>query len=209
MEDALNDKKYYKKLQKNPLNSLKKRIKKLLDFWLDRGVFESDIAFSNIDLNVGSTQLARSYGLVKIHKVDNPLRIIVSEVNAPTYALDKALALLFKRHVPRSPHSIQNSLQLKSELDKLHIPDDYKLVSFDVVSLFTNISFDLIISDMKRKWKFLKSFLPLTRQEFLNGIMLLLNSAYFQFNNQFYKQILGDPMGFCTSPWFAEIVLEY
>ena len=130
-------------------------------------------------------------------------------VNAPTYALDKALALLFKRHVPRSPHSIQNSLQLKSELDKLHIPDDYKLVSFDVVSLFTNISFDLIIFAKKRKWKFLKSFLPLKRQEFLNGIILLLNSAYFQFNNQFYKQILGDPMVFCTSPWFAEIILEY
>ena len=54
---------------------------------------------------------------------------------------------------------------------------------------------------MKRKWKFLKSFLPLTRQ--------LLNSAYFQFNDQFYKQILCDPMGFCTSLLFAEIALEY
>ena len=34
---------------------------KLLEFWQDRGVFESVIAFSNIDLNVGLAQPAKAY----------------------------------------------------------------------------------------------------------------------------------------------------
>ena len=44
--------------------------------------------------------------------------------------------------------------------------------------------------------------------EFLEGITLLLDSTYLQFNNKFYKQIMGAPMGFFTSPWFADITLE-
>ena len=50
--------------------------------------------------------------------------------------------------------------------------------------------------------------LPLTKNEFLGGIKFLLDSTYFKFNNKYYKQILGAPIGFCTSPWFADLVLE-
>ena len=45
-------------------------------------------------------------------------------------------------------------------------------------------------------------------KEFLDGIQLLLNSAYFQFDEKFYKQIRGGSMGYCTSLWFAEWTLE-
>ena len=30
----------------------------------------------------------------------------------------------------------------------------------------------------------------------------------FLVNNRYYQQILGAPMGFCVSPWLAEITLE-
>ena len=92
---ALNDPKHYKLLNKNPLSSFKKRVKKLLKSWEGKRVFECDIAFSNIDLKIKNTQLSRAYCLIKIHKVGNPVRIIVSEINAPTYNLDN-LAKLFK-----------------------------------------------------------------------------------------------------------------
>ena len=44
---ALNDPKHNKLLNKNPLSSLKKRVKKLLKSWEEKGVFECDIAFIN------------------------------------------------------------------------------------------------------------------------------------------------------------------
>ena len=55
VETALNDPKNYKLLNKNPLSSLKKRVKKLLKYWEVKGVFECDIAFSNIDLKIKRT----------------------------------------------------------------------------------------------------------------------------------------------------------
>ena len=42
----------------------------------------------------------------------------------------------------------------------------------------------------------------------LEGIILLLDSTFLQFNNKYYKQIMDAPMGFCSSPWFADISLE-
>ena len=52
--------------------------------------------------------------------------------------------------------------------------------------------------------------LCLTKEEFIDGIRFLLNSTYtyIQFIKKFYKQIAGAPMGFCTSPWFADITME-
>ena len=48
----------------------------------------------------------------------------------------------------------------------------------------------------------------MTREEFLSTVDFLLNSTYFVFNKKFYKQILGAAKGFCTSPWFTELVME-
>ena len=42
----------------------------------------------------------------------------------------------------------------------------------------------------------------------MNGLEFFLNNTYFQFNKKYYKQISGSPISSCTSPIFAEIVME-
>ena len=81
-------------------------------------------------------------------------------------------------------------------------------MSLDVVSMFPNLPHNLILEAISNKWIFLKNILPLSKQEFLTGISTLLHSTFFQFNNCYYHQITGTPMGSCTSPWFADITIE-
>ena len=158
--------------------------------------------------DIDNTNLARAYALVKIHKENNPIRIIVSAIGSPTYSFDKSLSILFNKHFPRPKSTIKNSTELKEIIDKIIVPDGFELVSFDVVSLFTNIPTDLILHAIENRWKYLNNKINLSKIEFLDGIKLLLDSTFLQFNNKYYKQIMGVPMGICTSPWFADIALE-
>lgn len=51
-----------------------------------------------------------------------------------------------------------------------------------------------------------KTNIPL--DEFLTAINLVINSTYFKFNNRYYKQIFGTPIGSPLSPIIADIVLQ-
>jgi len=44
--------------------------------------------------------------------------------------------------------------------------------------------------------------------EFLNGINLVLNFTFFKFDNQYFKQIFGTPMGSPLFPIIADIVMQ-
>ena len=98
--------------------------------------------------------------------------------------------------------------EFKELIENQKILNSYQLISLDVVSLFTNLHNDLVITGLKKKCKYLKNHINLSRKEFLHGISTLLNSTYFKFNDKFYQQIIGSPMGGTSSPWFAEIALE-
>ena len=128
------------------------------------------------------TNLVRAYALVKNHKENNPIRIIVSAIGSPTYSLDKSLSIVFNKHFPRPKSIIKNSTELKEIVDKITIPDGFELISFDVVSLFTNIPIDLILLAIENRWKYLNDKINLTKAEFLEGIKLLLDSSFLQLN---------------------------
>lgn len=68
--------------------------------WLKLGVHELDYSFDILYKNINTTNLARAYGLSKIHEKDLPVRIIVSTVNSPTYFLDKAICTFFNKYLP-------------------------------------------------------------------------------------------------------------
>ena len=53
-------------------------------------------------LTQSNTTLTKYYGLPKIHKVDVPLRPIVSLINSPTYFLAKILYQELKTAIPKA-----------------------------------------------------------------------------------------------------------
>ena len=83
--------------------------------------------------------MSKAYGLVKIRKTGFPVRPIISTVNSPTYFISKFFAKFLRNNLKTPKSHIDNSLKLKEKIDNFYISPDHEIISFDVVSLFTNV----------------------------------------------------------------------
>lgn len=135
--------------------------------------------------------LPRAYGLPKIHKNSDPLRIIVSYVNSPLYKLSSCLSQHFiSLYLPQPKSHIKNSFCLIEELRDKIVSHDYDLISLDVTSLFTNILSNLVIEDIKKRWSPISNNTKFTLDEFLIGIDFILSSTFFKFENKVYRPLV-------------------
>lgn len=155
-----------------------------------------------------SSVLPKAYGLVKIHKPGNPFRIIISSVNSPTYDLAKYFSNILGNVVGKADSHVKHAKEFKEKVKEKHLPRNYRLFSLDVSALFTNISKRAVVRAITRRWPEIKKFTNLTLAAFTEGIELIYDNCYFQFNDKKYQQIFGSPMGSPISPVLAELVLE-
>jgi len=206
MEAYLSDTDTYTELRHNPVRKLLNDLKALLKRWTNHKYVSSQ---SYSCLNSSNAILPRAYGLPKIHKTGGyPLRIIISSTGSPLHNLALYLHKVLINSLPPASSHIKNSTQLVKNLSNLHIPDDYSLASFDVVSLFTNVPIDLVLQIIKDKWSLIEGHTSLPQDEFVGSIEFVLKSTFFVFNNKFYKQTFGTPMGSPLSPIVADLVLQ-
>lgn len=84
----------------------------------------------------------------------------------------------------------------------------FLLTTLDVTSLFTSIPKDLIMDSIKSRWQKITAHCKIPWEEMKIAINLLIESTMFQFDNKFYQQIEGTPMGSPVSPVFAEFVMR-
>ena len=92
------------------------------------------------------------FGLAKVHKLKGstdvnqlPMRPVISNIGTATYELSKYLAELL-RPLTKSEFSIDSTKDFVDRIRQKRVSDDYELVSFDVVSLFTSVPLDYTIS---------------------------------------------------------------
>jgi hypothetical protein len=93
------------------------------------------LTFETLYSSVGLSP--RFYGLPKIHKPENPLRPIVSFVNAPTCGFSNLMAKILSPVVGNTENTVKNSCNFAEFVRGKTLNADQVLVSFDVVSLFT------------------------------------------------------------------------
>ncbi|XP_044754492.1 uncharacterized protein LOC123313605 [Coccinella septempunctata] len=148
------------------------------------------------------------YGLVKIHKSNRPLRPVISCCNSPTFNISKFLVGVLDGIRCKFTYSLKNSFTLVSNLRDIVIPDDYVLVSFDVVSLFTNIPQGLIFDLVDEHWEDLKSHTQIPITTVKNIIQFIFVNSYCTYDGLFYSQIRGSAMGNPASPILAEMVMN-
>jgi len=152
--------------------------------------------------------LPRAYGLPKVHKPDCPFRIIISSIDSPLYSLATYLHNIIDNGMPKAKTHIDNSFLLSETLSDLRFENDTCLISLDAVSLFTNIPIDLAMDCLTKRWNLFSRDCKIPKQEFLNAVRLVLDSTFFTFDNQVYKQNFGTPMGSPLSPIIADIVMQ-
>ena len=90
----------------------------------------------------------------------------------------------------------------------IQVPDDYKLVSFDVKSLFTSIPLQLALDCTETAINDSTIELPLPTDDLMDLLNLCLTSTYFQYNGKRSKQLHGTAMGSPVSVVVAEIVTQ-
>ena len=78
------------------------------------------------------------HGRVKLHKVGESLRPIVSTVGSCTYKVAKGTARVLAPYCQQVESYIQNTKELVEEIKSWRIEPDEILVSFDVKLLFTS-----------------------------------------------------------------------
>lgn len=209
MKLFLSDTNTYRTVDRDPTQKIINVLKDVLRVWRDETYIINN-TYRRLYKSDGV--LPRAYALPKIHKDSCPLRIIISSLNRPLYDFAFYLHNVISKSLPRCNTSIKDSFSLTKELNNIHVPDGYKLISLDVVTLFTNVPTDLAIMGINKRWRFLKLHTKITK-EFIRAMatsnfFFVLDSTYFAFDHTIYRQIFGSLMRSPLSPIIADMVLQ-
>ena len=171
------------------------------------------------------------YGLPKIHKsqiitnscsensseyieipdpIDLTLRPIVAGLYCETSRLSSFLDTLLKPYLLKVHSYLRDNIDFLNFIPK-NVPLHTKLVSFDIVSLYTTIPHNLGLESISF-W--LNKHPELLAERFsirfvVRGLQIILENNNFSFNKSFYNQTKGTAMGTKVAPTYATLVLGF
>ena len=206
----LSDTDTYVTLNKNPVTQFNKRFNSKL-----RTIFHK---VNNVSKKVRNEFVHRFksinatlpylYGLVKTHKAGNPMRPIISTVGSAPYKLSKYLVKMLSPLVGTiSDSHIKNNVDLLNKLNNAFPPYGFKMVSFDVKSLFTKVPINDLLTFLKPELN--KHTFELPTDTIVELIKLCVNDNKFIFDGNFYKQKFGLSMGNPLSPVLSNLYMEF
>jgi hypothetical protein len=202
-QDEYNDKisqlldpEHYTKLKKDPTPTIERQTREIIK--------QSSIPQQEQRaLLPSSTRPPRLYGLPKIHKEECPLRPIVSTMGSPTYNLAKYLAKHLQTYVGHTDSFVKNSLHFVESIRNVRLDTTDILVSFDVVSLFTNVPVEDSVEIIKQNL-----ITQGLREDIPELARFCLTSTYFLWKGNYYEQKEGTAMGSPLSPVIANLFME-
>ena len=153
-------------------------------------------------LKTNNAIIPRAYALPKTHKENLAWRIIVSSIGGPTYKLSSFLAGILSKIVGKSTHHTVDSWQFCNEIRKIHIEDSMRLVSLDVVSLFTNVPVDLALQVLHHRWTEIAEHTSINRDDFLQAVKFVLEANIFQWS--FLQASFWNSHGISNLPCYRQ-----
>lgn len=155
------------------------------------------------------------FGLAKLHKMPYnsndvkqlPLRPVISNIGTATYELSRYLSQLLSP-LAKSQYTIDSTKQFIQKIGREKIEDGYKMVSFDVKSLYTNVPLDHtinIILDKVYNEGLINT--KLKRNELHQLLNLCTKELHFSFGDEIYQQTDGVAMGSPLGPVIANIFM--
>ncbi|CAF3418116.1 unnamed protein product [Rotaria sp. Silwood2] len=157
-----------------------------------------------------ASSLATMYGQPKVHKLDYPLRPIISSIGSYNHELSKYLAELIKnnRTTPSSSY-IRDSFDFVKKICAINDSKDQVMVSFDVDSLYTNVPVNEAINvtlDMLYK-RSSPPPIPFYRSQLQELLEIAVCNTPFRFLQKTYIQCDGVAMGSPLGPILADIFI--
>ena len=152
------------------------------------------------------------YGLHKIHKTNTLLRPIVSSRGSVTCGVAKVLAKILKPLVGKSQHHVESTKDFVDRVSKVTLQPGECFCCYDVTTLFTSVPVDPahnIIKDLLEQDTTLHDSTVLSVQNIIQLLGFCLHNNDFSFENKFYEQVKGAPMGSLISPIVANLYMEY
>lgn len=204
--ELVTDRNNYRPLRKDITASNQVTNNELVKLLWDRGHIDEQTRRS---LTIHNALPPKIYGLPKIHKEGTPLRPIVSSINSPAYFLSKFLGEILKQWTVNSTFNVKNSSDFIEKVAGLEIGVGDCMVSYDVTSLFTNVPIDHALKLIERDWNKKSHLTNIPKDIFLKLLKFcLVDNNYFLYNDKFYRQVSGAPMGGPLSPIVADILME-
>lgn len=195
----------YNKLHFNPTAKLQKKNNEIVKFLLEKN--HIDLATKQ-KLTTHTAQPPRCYAVMKLHKEQHPLRIIISNIDSPSYHLAKHLNTICKTVNEDNPFNIKNSFELKDKLHSIRITNDDVIASLDVVSMYERIPPYLVYNSIEKRWDKICKVTRIEKGKFMEIVRFCIqDTSYFQFNRIYYKQKTGLAIGGCVSTILADFVL--
>ena len=179
-----------RKREIDPTKTIKGKLKRML-----RSIKNMFTEREHKQLYPAGSKPGAFYGNAKVHKLrkgkglkELTLRPIASNVGTATYNTAKYLANLLAP-LAKSDYTIINTADFINRLKKERIPRKYKMISFDVKSLFTNVSLDETISIVLRKiYDEGKIETNIPRNVMKELLLLCTKHVHFTFNGDIYIQ---------------------
>ena len=202
MLDMLNEP-TYRKLKRNPTTRIEKRVMDAI-----KRVESSDSIPEKLkhQLTPQFSRPPQIYGLPKVHKNGISLGPIVAYLQSGQRASQDPIPT----H-GRTNSFVKNSAEFAQRIRNEMVNEGDLMVSFDVVSLFTNMPVDdalRSISTLLSNDDTLEERTTFRAGGICHLTELCLRATYFQFGDQFFEQVDGAAMGSLLSPIVANLYME-
>ena len=138
------------------------------------------------------------------------IRPIVSNCNGPTTKLSWLLSRLLSPFLSSIPAHLKNSSELIETIRTRENTTSHYPCSYDVSAMYTSIPIEDAISatiSMLQENN-ITNIKGLTLSQIKALLQIILNNTYFQFQDKFYKQNVGLPMGSSLSGILAIIFMN-
>ena len=192
MDALVKNKQTYQELKRNPTPAIQWKLNRKI-FTLKKTDTVDIQHYYRLSCSV--PQPPTLYGLLELHKPGIPMQAIVSFCGSPTYQLSKYLTTTLQPLTDKSQRKLQSMGNFIAAIKTVQIPDNYKLVSFDVKSLFTGIPLQLALQSTKTAIQQSTIKLLLPTEDIMDLLDLCFTSTFFQYNSKNYKQLHGTAMG--------------
>jgi len=209
VKSLLDDEKTYVKLDKDSTQQYKRKLVSILSRLRDEKKLSEQLYK---ELYPTVEKIPRMYCTPKVHKAGYPLRPTVDYTGSICYNTSRFLADILNKVVGKTEHHVKNSKDLVTTLTNLTVDDDEVIISYDVVSLFTNTPIDKAVEVIKQKMEADQAWKQVTLLESEDVVELLeftLSTTYFHFRGELYKQSFGTAMGSPVSPLVADNFMEH